>query len=120
MTVQAPNTEAFAKGFNGDTQDAAKVLASAVAVEAPQHRHLIGYDRAEDCSICHPKHPSERITEATTHVVAYIPIEEWNAHRDRVEALVNLINGVVNAMARNPALMAVLPPDVIQQMSGKL
>lgn len=60
--------------------------------------------------------PSERISELTTHVVAYIPVEEWNAHRERVEAMVNLINGVIKGLSTNPLFKSMIPPDVLQQM----
>lgn len=63
-----------------------------------------------------PDNDSERVT----HVVAYIPIEEWRAHKERVEAMINLLNGVFNGMATNPMLKSILPPDVLQQMAGKL
>lgn len=47
-----------------------------------------------------------------------IPVAEWNAHRDRVESLVNLINGIINGLANNPMFMAMVPPDVLEHMRG--
>lgn len=50
--------------------------------------------------------------------VVIIPLAEWNAHRDRVESLINLINGIINGLANNPMFMAMVPPDVLEQMRG--
>lgn len=62
--------------------------------------------------------------EITNHVsngvAIIIPKEEWEAHKARVEALVNLVNGVINGMASNPMMQAVIPPDVLRMMRGSL
>lgn len=52
--------------------------------------------------------------------IVVIPKEEWDAHKARVEAMVNLINGVINGLAANPLFMSMVPPDVLSQMQGKL
>ena len=52
--------------------------------------------------------------------VIIVPKAEWDAHRERVEAMTNLINGVINGLASNPLFMSMVPPDVLAQMRGKL
>lgn len=49
-------------------------------------------------------------------VVFVLSAEEWEAHRQRVESLVTLVNRVVNGMAENPLFLAMLPPDVLETM----
>lgn len=55
------------------------------------------------------------VTETATIV---IPLDEWNAHKEKVESLVNLLTGVMQGLSGNPMLMAMLPPNVLNSMRG--
>ncbi len=60
------------------------------------------------------------MTVEAPETVRPVSDEEWRAHIARVEAMVNLINGVINGLANNPLFMSMVPPDVLEQMRGKI
>ncbi len=47
-----------------------------------------------------------------TQVHVSVPLDEWRAHTAKVEACVELLNGLVGALANHPMLGAMIPQDV--------
>lgn len=56
------------------------------------------------------------IQESDLQATITIPAEEWQAHKDKVEVLCDLLNGLLAALSVNPMIRAMIPADVLQKL----
>jgi len=52
------------------------------------------------------------LSEASPNLVASIPAAEMRAHMERVETLCNVVEMLVQSMASNPLMSAMIPPEI--------
>jgi len=45
-----------------------------------------------------------------------VPIEDWLAHKQRVESLCELLENLFGALAQNPMFGAMVPPELLAKL----
>lgn len=56
------------------------------------------------------------IQESDLQATINIPAEEWRAHKEKVEVLCSLLNGLLGALSANPMIRGMIPQDVLRRI----
>lgn len=59
------------------------------------------------------------IQESDLQATVTIPLEEWQAHKQKVEVLCSLLNGLLASLAANPMIRGMIPQDVLRDLEEK-
>lgn len=59
------------------------------------------------------------VKESDLQATITIPAEEWRAHKEKVEVLCSLLNGLLGALSVNPMIRGMIPQDILRELETK-